>query len=228
MIPGLGKCRSPCWIFSNNSICPFFFQYYIDTQKYFSNVANNVREWLKGEAIRAKKQTNTDKDHLPAMKIIFSAEHTTNIGFSQYVNMYYFNGTAEIIALNEDKKFRSNFICEQYALKKVIEKLFADYELQYGKVNLGEFRPLQFYFADDMIITGESLHKANNLLQSLIPREYQNSYGTNVFEKCFILIDRFSQSSRKAFVTEPQKNFLSFCKINISIYTHGRRFLFGM
>ena len=45
------------------------------------------------------------------------------MGFSQYVNAFYFNGTAEIVSVNVDKQFRSNFICEHDALKQTIERL---------------------------------------------------------------------------------------------------------
>ena len=188
------------------------FQYYIDTRQYFLNTSLEIKEWLEGKAKEEKKEEN----HLPVMKIIFSPEHTTNIGFSQYVNMHFFKGTAEVISINEDKKFRSNFICEQYNLIKTIEQVFLDYEQHYGKGNIKKHRPVKFYFADDTIITGESFRKASSLLSVLIPRRYQEDYGTTVFDKCFVLIDRFSQSTRKSYVINPENNFLSFCKINIS------------
>ena len=79
------------------------FQFYIETTNYFSRVESNVKTWL--ETISEKK---SDGSEMPHQSVIFSPEHNTNVGFSQYVNAYYFNGSAEIISLNEDKEFRSN------------------------------------------------------------------------------------------------------------------------
>ena len=76
-------------------------------------------------------------------------------------------------------------------------------------------KPVKFYFADDNIITGATFHKASNLIQSLIPKEFLSFYGTNVFEKCFFLIDRLSDRSKMSYTIEPE-NFLSFCHIDIS------------
>lgn len=185
------------------------FQFYIDTINYFSKVQDKVKIWLNDIASNHRK--NADKFNLPYQNVIFSPEHNTNVGFSQYVNAYYFNGTAEIISLNEDKEFRSNFICEHAALKNTIERLF----LSLGDISREGYLPVKFYFVDDNIITGTTLHKASNLLQSLIPKEYIHLYSTTVFDKCFFLIDRLSDSSKLSYVI-PTDNFISFCHINIS------------
>lgn len=183
------------------------FQFYINTDDYFAEVESDVREWLIQKSY--EKDNNSDMYSYPYQSVIFSPEHNTNVGFSQYVNVYYFNGTAEIISLNEDKEFRSNFICEHAALKNTIDRLFSVFS------NFKGYKPVRFYFADDNIITGTTLHKASNLLQSLIPTEYLNLYGTNVFEKCFFLTERLSDSSKKAYVNS-KENFISFCHIDVS------------
>lgn len=207
------------------------FQFYIDTINYFSKVQEDVKIWLNGIADNHRK--SADVFNLPYQNVIFSPEHNTNVGFSQYVNAYYFNGTAEIISLNEDKEFRSNFICEHAALKNTIERLF----LSLGNISDKKYLPVKFYFVDDNIITGTTLHKASSLLQSLIPKEYIHLYSTTVFEKCFFLIDRLSDSSKISYVI-PTDNFISFCHINISntrkhgdscvgckIYNQARKFV---
>lgn len=85
-----------------------------------------MKIWLNGIADNHRK--SADVFNLPYQNVIFSPEHNTNVGFSQYVNAYYFNGTAEIISLNEDKEFRSNFICEHAALKTQLK----DYSFLWG------------------------------------------------------------------------------------------------
>lgn len=185
------------------------FQFYIDTINYFSKVERDVKIWL--ETISKNDVKKLNKSDMPHQNVIFSPEHNTNVGFSQYVNAYYFNGSAEIISLNEDKEFRSNFICEHAALKNTIERLF----LSFGDISNGKNLPVKFYFVDDNIITGTTLHKASSLLQSLIPEEYIHLYSTTVFEKCFFLVDRLSDSSKLSYVI-PRENFISFCHINVS------------
>lgn len=185
------------------------FQHYIDTKKYFSKVESNVKMWL----LELSKNDHSNDLNAPCQRIIFSPEHNTNVGFSQYVNSFYFNGTAEIISINEDKEFRTNFICEHSSLRNTIERLF----LIFGSSNV----PVKFYFVDDTIITGSTLFKANSLLQSLIPGQYLSLFPRIVFEKCFFLVDRLSDDSKLSMV-QPLGNFISFCHVNVSnIRTHG-------
>lgn len=222
--------------FSNLKDCVYYghfmrgknhYQYYIDTQKYFANSKLEISEWLKSERkgwITGAKDSLSEP--LPFLKIIFSPEHNTNVGFSQYVNTYFFEGTAEIISINEDKEFRSNFIYEYSALKRVIQKLFDDYDFYFSKgkniLNKNNYKPVKFYFVDDTIISGETFHKSSSLLQSLIPEKFVSLYKTNVFEKCFVLINRISNSSKLVYVQEPGVNFHAFCDIHISnMRRHG-------
>ncbi len=188
------------------------YQYYINTQYYFAKASEEIKKWLK--KLSEKDNNLSDNSFLPYINVIFSPEHNTNVGFSQFVNAFYFNGTAEIISVNEDKEFRSNFICEHSALKNTIYKLFKDFYSLYHITN-SSFRPVRFYFADDTVITGTTVHKASNLLQSLIPKEYLELYTTAVFEKCFFLIDRISDSSKASYVI-PTDYFYSFCHIDVS------------
>ena len=103
------------------------FQYYIDTYKFFAEVAEDVKDWLSNLPGGPRQREKGYNEILPCQHIIFSPEHNTNVGFSQYVNTYYFSGNAEIISLNEDKEYRSNFICEHAALKNVINNLFENF-----------------------------------------------------------------------------------------------------
>lgn len=183
------------------------YQFYIDTQKYFYNVKSYVRKWLQGIGEDLEESAED-----PMLHIIFSPEHNTNVGFAQYVNTHYFKGLAEIVSINVDKQFRSNFVCEHAALKKVIEELYQDNR------EIG-YRPVKFYFVDDTIITGETFEKANGLLQSLIP---SGVYPTNLFSKVFLLVDRLSNDTRQMYVNDAEHNFLSFLHIDVSnTRTHG-------
>lgn len=186
------------------------YQYYIDTQRYFYEVKEEVMEWL--ENIAKKNEINSQ---IPTLNIIFSPEHNTNVGFAQYVNTYYFNGIAEIVSFNVDKQFRSNFICEHAALIKTIEDLHED-------PNNGESLPVRFFFVDDTIITGETFEKANSFLHSLIPNEYREKYPSNLFKKIFLLFDRLSNETKNVYVRNISEDFLSFVHIDLSnIRTQG-------
>ena len=193
------------------------YQYYIDTQKYITKkkIEKELILWLEKE--REKDFTITRNEveiTTPVLNIIFSPEHSTNVGFSQYVNTYYFNGTAEIISVNVDKQFRSNFIGEHNALNQTIEYLL--------NKHVSNGFPVRFFFVDDSIITGWSYHRSQTLIRSLIPESYKTVKYNFVFSKCFILVDRLSFATKKDYVISPRDNFLSFCKINISnIRTHG-------
>ncbi|MCL2184761.1 MAG: hypothetical protein FWB86_02745 [Treponema sp.] len=190
------------------------YQYYFDTQKYISKkiVKEQLKEWLAMEKenditrIRNETINSNNKISTPVLNIIFSPEHNSNVGFSQYVNAYYFNGTAEIVSVNVDKQFRSNFVCEHDALRKIINHLFNEHE----------GLPINFFYVDDCIITGGSFHRAKMLIQSLIPEKYRPSKYESVFSKCFILIDRLSMDTKESYVNYPKGNFLSFCKVDIS------------
>lgn len=183
------------------------YQFYIDTQKYFYKVKGYVKGWLQGIGNDLEESSED-----PTLHIIFSPEHNTNVGFAQYVNTHYFKGLAEIVSINVDKQFRSNFVCEHAALKKMIEELYQD-----NREN--GYRPVKFYFVDDTIITGETFEKANGLLQSLVP---SGVYPTNLFSKVFLLIDRLSNDTRQMYVNDAEHNFLSFLHIDVSnTRTHG-------
>lgn len=191
------------------------YQFFIDTQSYFAAVSSEIITWLKS----LRENDEKYKTNLPTIDIIFSPSHNTNVGFSQYVNAYYFNGSAEIISINEDKEFNSNFNCEYAMLKNTIQRLVDDYLVTISENGVDpakcDYRPVRFIFVDDNIITGDSFRKASKLLQSLLPEKIIENYGTNVFEKCFVLIDRMSHTSRESYIL-PKENYYAFCEINVS------------
>lgn len=182
------------------------FQFYVETQNYFNQVNTEVQRWLEG---LRDKEIQQDVSVPAVLNIIFSPEHATNVGFAQYVNNYYFSGNAEIVCVNEGKEYRSNFKCEHMALSKTIADLLANTSSD------GEL-PVRFYFVDDTIITGETFHKAVNLLHSLIPEQYKHRFSTNLIQKCFLLVERLSKESKRMYVKDVDKDFLSFVHIDVS------------
>ncbi len=187
------------------------YQYYIDTQRYFYNVKNDVMQWLK----QLRENETYFENMSPTLHIIFSPEHNTNVGFAQYVNTYYFGGLAEIVSINVDKQYRSNFVCEHAALMKMIEHL---HKSEYSE----NYCPVYFYFVDDTIISGETIEKANSFLHSLIPSDFQSLYSANLFKKIFLLIDRLSNDTKRMYVENMEKNFHSFVHIDVSnVRTQG-------
>ena len=188
------------------------YQYYIDTQKYFNLVSENVKKWL--DSARKRDLLNEEEVTYPCLDIIFSPVHKSNVSFAQYVNSYYYNGTAEIISVDEDKVFRSNFICEHNELKNIIERITDDY-YDSRATDDPHFKPVRFTFVDDNLISGETFRKASSLLQSLLPNRIVKNYTTNIFDKCFVLINRLSYSTIKSYIIE-KENFYAFCQIDIS------------
>lgn len=182
------------------------FQFYLETQSYFNQVSRLLPQWLSKLREQDDEVSNPTK---PVLNIVFSPEHTTNVGFAQYVNNYYFMGSAEIVCINEDKEFRSNFKCEHMALIRTIEDLLKD-------VSADEEIPVRFYFADDTIISGDTFHKANSFLRSLIPTRYQGLFPANLIRKCFVLVDRLSTESKQAYVRDVEKDFHSYLHIDLS------------
>lgn len=192
------------------------YQYYIDTQRYFHKVEHDIKKWLstmakKNPTINITKLRDGEKI-VPVLNIIFTPEHNTNVGFAQYVNNYYFGGTAEVISINVDKEFRSNFICEHSGLISTVSQLLGKWGNQ----------SVKFHFADDTIISGGTIIRANDLLQSLIPLKFKKAYPIIIFNKCFVLIDRLSSDSKRSYVQDIANDFLSFLHIDISsIRTQG-------
>jgi hypothetical protein len=129
------------------------YQYYFDTQKYIAKpkIQQLVINWLIDKQEKDVKIRQEQKEATPVLNVIFAPEHNTNSGFSQLVNAYYFNGTAEIVSINVHKQFRPNFICEHNALQQTIKRLFLEKSV------------VRFYFVDDGIITGKSFQRANSL-----------------------------------------------------------------
>ena len=187
------------------------YQFYIETQKYFSEYSEKIKEWLK----ELRVNNCEGKEEYPCLNIIFSPEHNTNVGFSQYVNSHYFNGNAEIISINEDKEFRSNFICEFADLYQMIKRLWDDFLKVYSVDSFTEEKPVRFYFVDDVIISGGTFHKANSFLQSLIPSEFRQYYNSSVFDKCFVLINRMSSDSQRSYIARSD-HFHAYCNIDVS------------
>lgn len=205
-----------CVLFGHIARGSNHYSYYIDTQKYFSKVSSKVKQWLINIRENDKKSYSVINSRL---NIIFSPEHNTNVGFSQYVNAFYFGGLAEVVSVKVDKEFRSNFICEHDALYKTIARLFKDLELK-GQRITKDTKQIYFYFVDDNIISGGAFRKSENLLYSIIPRRYRNLYESGIFEKCFVLVDRLSASTKFNYVNNPESNFLSFCHVDVSNMRH--------
>ena len=205
-----------CVLFGHIARGSNHYSYYIDTQKYFSKVNSKVKQWLINIRENDKNSYSIINSRL---NIIFSPEHNTNVGFSQYVNAFYFGGLAEVVSVKVDKEFRSNFICEHDALYKTIARLFKDLELK-GQRITKDTKQIYFYFVDDNIISGGAFRKSENLLYSIIPQRYRNLYDSGIFEKCFVLVDRLSASTKFNYVNNPESNFLSFCHVDVSNMRH--------
>lgn len=178
------------------------YQYYIDTQKFFYQCKGNIMKWLQEKRIPTTI-------YIPTLHIIFSPEHNTNVGFAQYVNTYCFGGMAEIISINIDKEFRSNFQCEHSVIAELIREL-------YKNCSGADDIPVKFYFVDDTIITGETFNKANSFLHSLIPEAFKKRYQATLFEKVFLLLDRMSDETKQNYVQDVESNFLSYVHIDVS------------
>lgn len=165
------------------------YQYYIRMREYFQQEREEIKEWLQKLPPPRSSETH----------VLVIPQHTSNVEFSQYIYEYYFRGEAECIIVNTEKEFRSNFESEYsglfYRLKEENEK----------------GRNVKFYYIDNSIRSGDTINRASSLIPSYFYRK-----DSCIFDEVFLLVNRSSMSSMRAYVKDPEKNLHAYAKLRIS------------
>ena len=168
------------------------YQYYVNARGYFQQESESIAQWLR--ELRMKNQEGSD-----CINVLIIPQQINNVGFSQYVYEYYFNGQAECITINTEKEYRSN-------LKAEYSGLF--YKLRDYDRNGKEIR---FYYVDISIRSGSNFYRAMSLISSCAALNRQISV-----ERVFLLVNRLSEDSKHSYVKDPQNQFHAYTELHIS------------
>lgn len=149
--------------------------------------------------------------------IIFCPMHFSNAGFVELINNEVFSGSALVIRLDVDKEFRSNTRAKFSYLYTLIDNL----------EQAGRNTVIRVYFLDDSIISGRTFFRAKSLVTSLFNNDKRLSkVSVRIFDGIFLLLNRNSDSSMKAYCTDFSGDSHTKCFVfrNVrisSIRTHG-------
>ena len=140
------------------------------------------------------------------VNVLIAPQNFANTGFVQSVNKCIFNGTAHMIEFDVRKEYRSSF-----------QAKYSNYKEWFGKrMKPDDGYIFNFYFVNDQIISGDTFHRADSLVNSLIEDYNLKRYGkVRLFRGVFTLIDRNSDYTRSSYVdvyteSESKISFLPF------------------
>lgn len=179
------------------------FQYYFPTEKYIADpaVEADVISWLK--ECRTKY-----KDSLGAGSIVFdiivSPLHFSNAAFTNAVNKYVFNDAALVLHFDVEKEFRSNVKTKYSNMLALYYNLHA-YDVK---------AIINCHFIDDTVVSGASLMRARNLIETIFPAE-DTKVKVNVFASIIVLINRMSNDSKRNYIKNVSA-FYSYANLRIS------------
>lgn len=196
-----------CFLYSHTQNGEAHFLFYVQTNLLMIQKRKEIILWLK----KKKEEMILEKE---AYNIIFCPTHARNVGFAECINEVIFDSSAIIIQDDIDKEYRSNFFAKYSNIYLFIKKIMEE----------GKEDKIQFYYADDAIITGRSFQRAKSLLKSIVKEFFHDSRKEYcIFESLFVLVDRNSEDNKKMYVgNEWTKHFFSFSSLHVSsLRTHG-------
>lgn len=127
------------------------------------------------------------------INIIVSPQHFSNESLVATVNDRVFGGEAYIINFDVKKEFRDSFVAKFQNYRSSLEMLCQDG----GTVNL----KLNFYFVDDIILTGSTFNRARSLISSMLGKFAELSgrevsgVSINLFKGIILLVNRNSKQT---------------------------------
>lgn len=180
------------------------YQFYIRTaallNDYLQRDDKKLNAWF--QEIRKKEVEDVQKKGTDQINIIVSPLHFSNESLVAAVNDRVFGGEAYIINFDVKKEFRDSFVAKFQNYLSALEMLRQDG----GSVDL----ELNFYFVDDIILTGSTFSRAKSLISSMLGEFARGACGeasgisVNLFKGIILLVNRnskrtmcnyFSQSS---------------------------------
>lgn len=171
------------------------YQFYVRTAALLNDYLQRDDEQLKAwfREIRAKEVDGAREKGAAQINIIASPQHFSNESLVAAVNDRVFGGEAYIINFDVKKEFRDSFVAKFQNYRSALEMLCQDGR----KVDL----ELNFYFVDDIILTGSTFNRARSLISSMLGEFAGLSSGEasgisiNLFKGIILLVNRNSKQT---------------------------------
>lgn len=171
------------------------YQFYIRTAALLKDCLRRDDKQLKAwfQEIRAKEVGYESEKGTARINIIVSPQHFSNESLVAAVNDQVFGGGAYIINFDVKKEFRDSFVAKFQNYRSALEMLRQDS----GMVDL----ELNFYFVDDIILTGNTFSRARSLVSSMLGEFAEMSGGKasgisiNLFKGIILLVNRNSKQT---------------------------------
>ncbi|MCM1500714.1 MAG: hypothetical protein NC124_19830, partial [Clostridium sp.] len=182
------------------------YQYFVKNQTYFQQEREGIASWLKTlreEAVRTGYKIITSQN---CINVLIIPQKADNVEFSQYVYEYYFQGCAECVIVNTEKEFRSNF---KAAYSGLFSRLRTAVTLQ---------KDVKFHYADTSLQSGGSFNRAVSLIAACVEDWNLGDEERYEFriEQVFLLTSRLSESSKRQYVKNPNREFHAYAQLAIS------------
>lgn len=172
------------------------YQFYIRTasllNRYlFENKSNHLDRWFN--EIRKEEVESAQKDQVTQINILVSPQHFSNESLVAAVNERVFGGEAYVINFDVKKEFRDSFVAKFQNYRSALEILCQSNR----KIKL----ELNFYFVDDIIVTGNTFNRAKSLVSSMLgefagmPDEEFPDISVNLFKGIILLVNRNSKQT---------------------------------
>ncbi len=172
------------------------YQFYIRTaallNDYLQKEDKNLNAWF--QEIR-KNEVENPRESLNAtqINIIVSPQHFSNESLVAAVNDRVFNGEAYIISFDAKKEFRDSFVAKFQNYHSALEMLYQD------MIEVGDgILELNFYYVDDIILTGATFSRAKSLVSSMLGEFFRghnkkkSGISVNLFKGIIVLVNRNS------------------------------------
>lgn len=183
------------------------YQFYIRTAALFRDFLQDEHSgllaWFK--SIRELEELDAPAGAASnCVNIIVSPLHFSNESFVAAVNQYVFGGAAYIINFDVKKEFRDSFIAKfqnYYSALRLMENHRDDPSRSSGE---DYHLKLNFYFVDDIILTGSTFNRAKSLTSSMLGEYFRNhkknrDVSVNLFKGIILLVNRNSKETLSSF-----------------------------
>lgn len=171
------------------------YQFYIRTAALLNDRLRNNDEDLAAwfQEIQTKEMLTTQEHKKARINIIVSPQHFSNESLVAAVNERVFKGEAYIINFDVKKEFRDSFVAKFQNYRSVLEMFRRD--------GVQAELELDFYFVDDIILTGSTFNRAKSLVSSMLGEFARTANGesfnisVNLFKGIILLVNRNSKQT---------------------------------
>lgn len=174
------------------------YQFYIRTaallNDYRKREDRNLNAWFR--EIKAKEVGNEGAcSRKNRINVIVSPLHFSNESLIAAVNDRVFDGEAYIINFDVKKEFRDSFVAKFQNYHSALGMLCRD-----SSKSEHDTLELNFYFVDDIILTGATFNRAKSLISSMLGEFLRGDKGEsgitiNLFKGIILLVNRNSKET---------------------------------